>query len=77
MIRGLCLTARGGGRDAPVALDRCRRSAAGRWVRGPDGELLNASSGLCLADPGNSAAVGRKLVPRVCYEEPGELWQIR
>jgi Ricin-type beta-trefoil lectin domain len=76
-IRGRCLAVPGASRDpgTPVELARCGRPGA-RWLRGPDGELLNQNSGLCLADPRNAAAAGTKLVQRVCYLEPGELWLI-
>jgi hypothetical protein len=76
--RGMCLAVRGASIDpgAAVEVERCGRAAAARWVRGPDGELLNAYSGLCLADPGNAAAVGTALIQQGCYLEPGELWLI-
>lgn len=61
---------------AAIVLARCGSSSAQKWLRGPDGELMNAHSGLCLADPGSSKASGTRLVQDDCYEQPGEIWVI-
>jgi hypothetical protein len=61
---------------AAIVLARCGSSSAQKWLRGPDGELMNACSGRCLADPGNSKVSGTRLVQDDCYEQPGEIWVI-
>jgi Ricin-type beta-trefoil lectin domain/Putative Ig domain len=61
---------------AAIVLARCGNGSAQTWLRGPDGELMDAHSGLCLADPGNSKVSGTKLVQNDCYRQPGEIWVI-
>jgi len=76
---GKCLTVNGSSMldGAAIVLARCAgSSAAQKWLRGPDGELMNAHSGRCLADPGSSKANGTRLVQEDCYSQPGELWVI-
>jgi Ricin-type beta-trefoil lectin domain/Subtilase family/Putative Ig domain len=46
------------------------------WLLGPGGELINAFSGKCLADPGNATASGTRLRQEDCYGEPGEIWAV-
>jgi Ricin-type beta-trefoil lectin domain/Putative Ig domain len=46
------------------------------WLNGPDGELINKGSGLCLADPGNSTVSGTKVLLADCYGRPGEIWAL-
>ena len=46
------------------------------WLSGPGGELINASSGKCLADPGNVTSGGTTLRQEDCYGEPGEIWAV-
>ena len=46
----------------------------GDWFWGPGGELYNITSGLCLADPGNSTTSPTGLLLEDCYGQPGELW---
>jgi hypothetical protein len=43
------------------------------WIPGPGGELINADSGRCLADPGNGGA-GSTVLQEDCYGEAGEVW---
>jgi Ricin-type beta-trefoil lectin domain/Putative Ig domain len=61
---------------AAIVLAKCGSGSAQKWLRGPDGELMNAHSGLCLADPDNSKVSGAKLVQNDCYSQPGEIWVI-
>jgi Ricin-type beta-trefoil lectin domain/Putative Ig domain len=61
---------------AAIVLARCGNGSSQTWLRGPDGELMNAHSGLCLADPANSKVSGTKLVQNDCYSQPGEIWVI-
>jgi hypothetical protein len=44
----------------------------GQWIPGPDGELINQTSGKCL-DAMNS---GQALVQEDCYGQPGEIWAL-
>jgi hypothetical protein len=44
------------------------------WLWSAGGELVNESAGLCLDDPGNSAAAGTGLTLSDCYGQPGEIW---
>jgi len=60
----------------PHAIARCGNSNSQKWLRGPDGQLMSAHSGLCLADPGNSKASGTHLEQDDCYRQPGEIWVI-
>jgi hypothetical protein len=75
-IAGKCLAVEGGSTldGAAIDLTRCSKSAALRWVRGPNGQLINANSGRCLAIPGNSRTAGTQLIQDDCYSEPGEIW---
>jgi hypothetical protein len=77
-IAGQCLSVTNASRlhGAAVVLARCGSSSAQRWLRGPDGELMNAHSGLCLADPGDSKVSGTRLVQNDCYRQPWEIWVI-
>jgi Ricin-type beta-trefoil lectin domain len=78
VIAGKCLAVQGSSLldGAAIELASCSRSAAQRWVRGPNGQLVNANSGRCLAIPGNSPAAGTRLIQDDCYSEPGEIWVI-
>jgi GH25 family lysozyme M1 (1,4-beta-N-acetylmuramidase) len=79
---GRCLgLARGG--TAPgtaVRLYRCSRAASEFWQLsgGPIGvRLLSPVSGLCLADPGDSAVAGTALVADPCSGgDPGISWRV-
>lgn len=75
---GKCLAVRAGSMltGAAVELDKCTGRTAQQWQRGPGGQLINAKSGRCLADPGNSRVSGTKLTQSDCYEMPGEIWVI-
>jgi hypothetical protein len=46
------------------------------WLWGPGGELINALSGKCLADPGNAKSSFTQLRQEDCYGEPGEIWAV-
>jgi Ricin-type beta-trefoil lectin domain len=46
------------------------------WHSGPNGELINQGTGLCLDDPGNSTASGTKVLLEDCYGQPGEIWAV-
>ncbi len=43
------------------------------WIPGPGGELINAASGRCLADPGNGGS-GTIVRQEDCYGQLGEVW---
>ncbi|MCW2933507.1 MAG: hypothetical protein JWM19_4469, partial [Actinomycetia bacterium] len=68
----------------PVVVYNCapERPAAnteylnGDWVTTTNGEILNTDAGLCLADPGSSAAKGTKLVLEDCNGDAGEIWGV-
>jgi len=47
-----------------------------QWLVGPGGELINAHSGDCLADPGNKTANGTALKLGACYGRAGETWAV-
>jgi hypothetical protein len=42
--------------DGSVRSDGCGSAGGGQWRAGPNGSLVNPSSGLCLTDPGRSGA---------------------
>jgi hypothetical protein len=47
------------------------------WVLGPGaGELVNANSSRCLADPGDSTGNGTPVTQEDCYGRAGEIWQV-
>jgi hypothetical protein len=77
-IRGLCLAVANASMqdNAGIELARCSGSASQKWFTGPAGELVNGSSGRCLADPGNATAGGTPLAQEDCYGQPGELWAV-
>jgi Ricin-type beta-trefoil lectin domain len=77
-IAGKCLTVKGSSMldGAAVVLARCTGKLPQQWLRGPNGELMNANSGRCLADPNNSARSGTALVQEDCYSLPGEIWTV-
>jgi hypothetical protein len=64
----------------PVRLGPCFSSAnpfaSNLWVPLPDGQIQQADSGLCLADPGDSRAAGTTLILNDCYGDPGEIWAV-
>lgn len=81
VANGWCLTATGNGLDgAAVDLEDCPFPFGTPpvsdqvWLQGPGGELINAYTGKCLADPGNDATSGTALTQEDCYGEPGEVW---
>jgi hypothetical protein len=78
MVAGNCLTVSGASSldGARIVLAPCTGSIAQKWLRGPNGELINANSGRCLDDPGNSRAGGTRLIQDDCYSLPGEIWVI-
>jgi Ricin-type beta-trefoil lectin domain len=61
---------------AAAVLAKCTGKAPQQWLRGPNGQLMNANSGRCLADPNNSARSGTDLVQDDCYSLPGEIWTV-
>jgi hypothetical protein len=81
-INGKCLTVVGSSKldGAQVELYTCSTTSPPapdqRWSFGPNGQLINANSGRCLADPGNSTVNGTKLVQEDCYGLPGEIWAV-
>jgi beta-glucosidase len=64
-----------------VDLHSCTGSAAQQWRTAADGggvQLVNPSSGLCLADPDDAAASGTQLAVEACTpSDPGVAWRVR
>ena len=81
-INGKCLTVVGSSKldGAQVELYTCNSNNTTngnqRWSIGSNGQLINANSGRCLDDPGNSTVNGTKLVQEDCYGLPGEIWAV-
>jgi Ricin-type beta-trefoil lectin domain len=77
-IAGKCVTVTGSSLldGAAIVLARCTEKLPQQWLRGPNGELMNANSGRCLADPSNSTRSGTALVQEDCYSLPGEIWTV-
>ena len=81
-INGKCLTVVGSSKldGAQVELYTCSTTSPPspdqRWSFGSNGQLINANSGRCLDDPGNSTVNGTKLVQEDCYDLPGEIWAV-
>ncbi|WP_329175605.1 LamG-like jellyroll fold domain-containing protein [Streptomyces sp. NBC_01477] len=71
---GGCLTEGGTASAASVTLDTCDRSSAQKWQPGDHGSLVNAASGLCLADPGGSTASGVQLIIWTCGSSADQNW---
>jgi hypothetical protein len=46
------------------------------WLNGPNGQLINQGTGLCLDDPGNSISSGTGVLLEDCYGQPGEIWAV-
>jgi Ricin-type beta-trefoil lectin domain/Putative Ig domain len=69
-VHGRCLAAFG----TRIALWPCTGSAAETWVKGTDGELIIASSGECLADPGSSTRNGTLPTLARCTTARNERW---
>ncbi len=59
-----------------IASGFCNQGAAQEWLACPNGEIINAGTGLCLDDPGNSKVAGTQLVLNDCYGTLGEIWAI-
>jgi len=76
-IQGTCLdmqsnsTLNGG--DAE--LFTCNGGKNQQWSVLPDGELMNANSGKCLDDNGNSTTLGTQLVQEDCARQAGQVWE--
>jgi ricin-type beta-trefoil lectin protein/putative Ig domain-containing protein len=77
-IAGKCLIVRGASMlsGAAAELAKCTGAASEQWQRGPGNELMNANSGRCLADPGDSGKSGTKVVQDDCYSLTGDSWLI-
>jgi lysozyme len=79
---GKCLESRDGGTTSGSLVDlyRCNRTSAQRWRLISDGGgvmLRNPRSGLCLADPGDSAVNGTRLQILSCTrQDPGRTWRV-
>lgn len=57
-----------------VVIEFCNNNDFSQWwIPGPGGQLINANSGRCLADPGNGPA-GTVVQQQDCYGEAGEVW---
>ena len=59
---------------AAAVLSSCKGTASQQWLVGPAGEFINANSGECLADPGDSTVNGTALRQADCYGLSGEIW---
>ena len=77
-LHGRCLDVRGGSvrPGGAVQLYSCFGGLNEIWITGPDGELINANSGLCLAAPGGDPDSGDALVQQDCAGAVGEIWTI-
>ena len=81
-IAGKCLSVTNSSRldGAKVELFTCntnnKTNANQHWFIGSGGALINANSGRCLDDPGNSSTDGTALVQEDCYGQPGEVWAV-
>jgi GH25 family lysozyme M1 (1,4-beta-N-acetylmuramidase) len=83
-VFGKCLEVHNSGTASltPVDINTCNGSAGQGWRMAPEGpvgsELVNPHSGLCLADPGDSATNGTRLVIESCpaTPDPGRTWHV-
>jgi Ricin-type beta-trefoil lectin domain/Subtilase family len=77
-IAGRCLSIAGDSLQdgAAAELAPCGDSLAQRWQPGPDGQLVNENSGLCLSDPQDATADATSLLQSDCYAEPGQIWAV-
>jgi Ricin-type beta-trefoil lectin domain/Putative Ig domain len=72
--------------NTPVAVNTCTPTPAqgssgisylnSDWATRPNGEIVNADAGLCLADRGSSTAKGSKLFLEACDGDAGEIWGV-
>jgi Ricin-type beta-trefoil lectin domain/Putative Ig domain len=63
--------------DAAISLSTCLGFAGSQvWLPGPGGELINAGSGKCLADPASSSTDGTRLRQEDCDGIAGEIWAL-
>src|SRR5260370_37118626 len=75
-VFGKCLEVHNSGTASltPVDINTCNGSAGQSWRMAPTGptgsELINPHSGLCLADPGDSATNGPRLGTEPCPATP-------
>ena len=80
-VHGKCLDVKAGAKTSgsPVDLYSCNGTQAQQWRLMPAGmgiTMVNPVSGLCLADPGDSAAAGTQLVIATCTAgDPGLSWR--
>ncbi len=77
-LHGRCLDVRGGSVriGAAVQLYSCFGGINEIWITGPDGELINANSGLCLAAASSAPDSGDALVQQDCTGSIEEIWTI-
>jgi hypothetical protein len=75
---GKCLSISGNSDDdgTPVQMSRCGATSRQVFQVGEFGMLQNPGSRKCLADPGDAAANGTRLVISDCYGLPGEIWAL-
>lgn len=73
---GECIDATGKSKltGALIQLWACNGGANQEWIPGPQGQIENVNSGLCLDDPGNTTTDQTQLVQEPCYGQPGEVW---
>lgn len=57
-----------------VQIGSCTGAFGQDWLVGPNGELINEGSGLCLDDPGDSTVSGTQLTESDCYGQLGQIW---
>lgn len=78
-VLGKCLDVYNSGTANGTAVDlyTCNGTAGQRWTPRANGNLANPNSGRCLADPGDSAQWGTRLVILDCSAAGGEDWRIR
>jgi hypothetical protein len=73
---GGCLDVVSGGTTSGTLVDlyTCNGTGAQDWTRGPDGELVNPQSGLCLTDPGSSTTLGTQMQIVTCTGASDQSW---
>jgi Ricin-type beta-trefoil lectin domain/Putative Ig domain len=78
-VNGRCLDIAGSGSSAgrQLQLQTCGNANPRQvWRQGTHGELVNPSSGLCVADPGSSQRNGTVPVMSACHVKSAEQWTL-
>jgi GH25 family lysozyme M1 (1,4-beta-N-acetylmuramidase) len=81
-VHGMCLDVAGSATASasPVVLNTCGGAASQQWhlvQHGGGAQIVNAASGLCLADPADSTTNGTQLQISACVTgDPGMAWRV-